>query len=215
MKRARSIAVGMLVLVVAAGCKSGTAGKLISVQIQPATINAVISTTVQFTATVTDTFNQGVTWSVVGGSANGAISASGLYTAPATVPTPAQVTIMAVSQKDKARTATAVVTVTATATPPVVTVLISPRAPQVANYGTQQFTATVSGVANTGVAWQVNGVTGGSQSLGFISSTGLYVAPGRVPTAPDGTGNVTTTTFLVTAVSQADLTASSSAAVTI
>ena len=130
---------------------------------------AVISTTVQFTATVTDTFNQGVTWSVVGGSANGAISASGLYTAPATVPTPAQVTIMAVSQKDKARTATAVVTVTATATPPVVTVLISPRAPQVANYGTQQFTATVSGVANTGVTWQVNGVMGGSQSLGFIS----------------------------------------------
>ena len=214
MKRTWSIAIGMLVFV-AAGCKSGTAGKVISVQIQPTSINAVISTTVQFTARVTDTFNQEVTWSVVGGSAKGTISASGLYTAPATVPTPAQVTIMAVSQKDKTRTATAVVTVTATATPPVVTVVISPRAPQVANYGTQQFTAVVSGVANTGVTWQVNGVMGGSQSLGFISSTGLYVAPGRVPTAPDGTGNVTTTTFLVTAVSQADVTASSSAAVTI
>ena len=58
-------------------------------------------------------------------------------------------------------------------------------------------------------------MTGGSRSLGFISSSGLYVAPGAVPTTPDGSGDVTTTTLLVSAVSQADLTASGSAVVTI
>jgi hypothetical protein len=215
MKRALSLALVMVVATLVAGCKSGTAGKVISVQILPTSISAVVSTTVQFTATVTDTFVQDVTWSVVGGSANGTISASGLYTAPTTVPTPAQVTVMAVSQKDKTRSTTAVVTVTATATPPTVTVTVSPDAPLIANYGTQLFAAVVSGTANTGVTWQVNGVTGGSRSLGFISAAGLYVAPGRVPTASDGAGNVTTTTFLVTAVSQADLTASGSASVTI
>jgi len=215
MKRRFSLGLIMLVSILAAGCKTGTAGKIISVQIQPTTVNAVISTTVQFTATVSDTFQQSVNWSIVGGSAGGTISASGMYTAPATVPTPAQVTIMAVSQKDTTKSATAVVTVTATATPPTIAVTVTPDSLAVANYGTQQFAASVSGTANTGVTWQVNGVTGGSRSLGFISSSGLYVAPGRVPTTPDGMGDVITTTFLVTAVSQADLTASGSATVTI
>src|SRR5262249_17458087 len=81
--------------------------------------------------------------------------------------------------------------------------------------GTQQFSASVSGTANTGVTWQVNGVTGGSRTAGFISGSGLYVAPGGVPTTPDGSGDVTTTTVLVTAVSQADLPASGSAVVTV
>jgi hypothetical protein len=215
MKLALSLAAVLVVVTLGAGCKSGTAGKVISVQISPTSINAVISTTVQFDATVSDTFNQDVAWSVVGGSANGTISATGLYTAPATVPTPAQVTVMAVSQKDKTRSGTAIVTVSATAIPPTITVVVSPDSPLLANYGTQQFMVAVAGTPNTGVTWQVNGVPGGSRSLGFISSTGLYVAPGRVPTTPDGTGDVTTTTFLVSAVSQADLTASGSARVTI
>src|SRR5262249_443062 len=147
MKRLISLGLLLLVSVLAIGCKTGTAGKVISVQVQPATVNAVISTTVQFTATVSDTFVQGVNWSVAGGSANGTIPGSGLYTAPAAVPTPAQVTIMAASQKDTTKSATAVVTVTATATPPTITVSVSPGALSLANYGTQQFTSTVSGSA--------------------------------------------------------------------
>ena len=60
-----------------------------------------IGTTVQFTATVTGTSNSAVTWQVngvTGGSAaTGTISATGLYTAPATLPSPNTVTISAVS----------------------------------------------------------------------------------------------------------------------
>ena len=60
-----------------------------------------MATTVQFGATVTNTANTAVLWQVngvTGGSAaNGTISTAGLYTAPATVPTPNVVSIAAIS----------------------------------------------------------------------------------------------------------------------
>ena len=94
-----------------------------------------------------------------------------------------------------------------------VTVTVSPKnpAPTVNNFATQQFTATVTGSSNTAVTWQVNTVAGGSQASGFISSSGLFVAPGGVPTQAGGL----TTTVKVTAVSQANAAMSDSATVTI
>ena len=62
-----------------------------------------VGLTTQLTATVTGTSNTAVTWEVngvVGGSpATGTISVTGLYTAPAVVPTANPVTISAVSQQ--------------------------------------------------------------------------------------------------------------------
>jgi hypothetical protein len=83
----------------------------------------------------------------------------------------------------------------------------------VANFGTQQFTANVTGTANTAVTWNVNGVTGGNQQLGFVSSSGLYVAPGGVPTKSNGSGGSVATSVTVSAVAQADNSASGSATV--
>jgi hypothetical protein len=214
MKRAYAL-LFLVGVTIFAGCKNGTAGQVVSVSIEPTGVNVMVGKMVQFTATVADTFNQAVTWSVVGGSANGTISSSGLFTAPASVPTPAQVTIMAVSQKDTTKSATATVTVTTTAGPSNVKVVVSPGAASVTNFGMQQFTAAVTGSTNAAVTWQVNGTTGGSQTLGFISAAGLYIAPGGVPTTSNGMGNNTTTTFTVTAVSQADNTASGSSTVTV
>jgi len=82
-------------------------------------------------------------------------------------------------------------------------------------FGTQQFSATVTGATNKAVNWEVNGVTGGSQATGFISSTGLFVAPGAVPTVSNGSGGTVLTTVTVAAVSQASASASGSTAVTI
>ena len=82
-------------------------------------------------------------------------------------------------------------------------------------FGTQQFSASVTGSSNTAVTWQVNGVTGGSRATGFVSSTGLFVSPSGVPTKSDGKGGAIPATVTVTAVSQADATASGSAIVTI
>jgi hypothetical protein len=61
----------------------------------------------QFSATVGNNTNPTVTWSVLGGSANGTISANGLYSAPSTVPNPSSVTVTATSsQAGNAGTAT-------------------------------------------------------------------------------------------------------------
>src|SRR5882757_5981884 len=72
--------------VLMAGCKSGTAGKVVTVTVDPSGVNVVIKKTVQFNATVKDTFNTAVTWTVAGGGGNGTISSTGLYTAPVAVP---------------------------------------------------------------------------------------------------------------------------------
>src|SRR4029077_6252485 len=60
---------------------------------------------------------------------------------------------------------------------------------------TQQFQATVTGASNTAVAWSVNAISGGSSSVGTVSATGLYTAPGVLPQSGSAT---------VTATSQAD-----------
>src|SRR5438105_619695 len=87
-----------------------------------------------------------------------------------------------------------------------VSVTASPTSATVAPGGTQQFTAMVQNTSNTAVTWQVNGMTGGNATVGTISSSGLYTAPGVVPNPA---------TVTVTAVSQADATKSASAQVTI
>lgn len=96
-----------------------------------------------------------------------------------------------------------------------VSVTVTPATPTVNNFATQQFTAAITGSTNTAVTWQVNAVAGGTQATGFISSSGLFVAPGAVPTKSDGSGNSVPTTVTVTAVSQANASASNSATVTI
>ncbi len=103
-----------------------------------------------------------------------------------------------------------------TITPPLnVHVTVTPPSATVSNFRTQQFTPNVTGTSNTAVTWEVNNVVGGSQKLGFISTSGLYVAPSGTPTKSDGQGDTITTTVTVKAVSQAQSTASGSATVTV
>lgn len=89
----------------------------VTVAVAPASAGLNTGATRQFTASVGGTANPAVAWSVagiVGGNpVVGTISASGLYTAPATVPAPATVTIRAASLADPAVGANATVTLTA------------------------------------------------------------------------------------------------------
>lgn len=87
-----------------------------------------------------------------------------------------------------------------------VTVSISPATATIQTGSMLQFTATVSNATNTAVTWQVNGTAGGSSAAGTISSGGLYSAPETLPNPASVT---------VTAVSQADTSASASAAITL
>src|SRR6266404_765341 len=201
------------VCVLLAGCASTSHNTPVAVAVSPTAASVVVTKTQQFTATVTGTSNTAVTWSAVGGTANGTISNAGLYTAPATVPNPPQVTVTATSQKDSTKTGSATLTVTTAAVAS--TVSVSPSAVSVANFGTQQFTAAVNGSPSMAVNWEVNGGAGGNQSVGFISTSGLYVAPSGVPTKSDGKGGSITTTVTITAVSQANAADSGNATVTI
>jgi hypothetical protein len=64
-----------------------------------------------------------------------------------------------------------------------VAVQMSPEQAQVGLGKTLQFTATVTGTSDNSVVWQVNGVGGGSSTVGTISA-GLYTAPTAIPKGP-------------------------------
>ncbi len=69
----------------------------------------------QFTATVNGSTNQSVTWAVTGGSANGTVDATGLYTTPAVSPNPPTATVTATSAAATAPGSTIVTVATPTA----------------------------------------------------------------------------------------------------
>src|SRR5208282_2341675 len=87
--------------------------------------------------------------------------------------------------------------------PPSVTVS---GASQVRLGSTVSFTATVSNLSNTAVNWQVNGIAGGSSTLGTITAAGVYTPPSTIPA---------TNTVNVTAVSVASPSVSGSAPLSI
>jgi|APFre7841882724_1041349.scaffolds.fasta_scaffold12036_2 serine protease len=89
----------------------------VTVTVSPSTASVSAGGGTQaFTATVANTSNTAVTWQVggvTGGNATvGTISTSGLYTAPATVPSSATVTVSAISKADNTRSGSAQVTIT-------------------------------------------------------------------------------------------------------
>ena len=93
-------------LVACGGGSSSSPPPAIGVTVSPSTVNTLYpnlsgapAQTQQFSATVSNSTNQTVTWAVTGGSANGTIDPnSGLYTAPSSLPNPnAAITITATS----------------------------------------------------------------------------------------------------------------------
>ena len=174
-----------LFMILAAGCGGNGSSNAkttnpVVVTLSPSTASVVTSNTVQFTAAVTGTKNTKVTWTTTAGT----ISDTGLFTAPAQVPDPATVTVTATSVANTTYAAAAQVTIQPGAS--AISVTLSPAAGTVANFGKLQFTATVTGDSNTAVTWYVNGIQGGSQSTGYISASGIFQAPGGVPTTISG-----------------------------
>ncbi len=177
----------------------------VQITLAPASANVTIHHSVQFTATVLNAANTAVTWAVnqiTGGSAAmGTITPQGLYTAPATFPGLATVTVTATSLADPKQSASAQVLLANG-----VTVSITPTQASLNLNSSLQFQATVTGTTNPGVNWSVDNVPGGNTTLGTITAQGVYTAPAAMPTPNPVT---------VTATSQADTTASASAMVTI
>jgi hypothetical protein len=212
MKRAFFLIASLAAFPVLNSCGSGSSGggtpppAPSSVTVTPASLMLNKGGMQTFTATVNGTNDQSVFWEIEeavpksGDSAHGAISTGGVYIAPATVPTPASVTIRALSAADPTKSGMATVTLQAG---PSTSVAISPGSGEVLTFGSIQFTATVTGNANTAVTWSVNGVTGGSPQTGSVTN-GLYKAPNSVPVLSSGNNSGQTTEVVITATSQAD-----------
>ena len=118
----------------------------ITVTISPVTVSLNVVTSTQITAAVSGGTNTVVTWqvnSITGGNDTiGTIDSSGVYYAPATVPSPATVNVTAVSYEDPILSATLTVTIL-----PAPTVAISPTSwtMTAGAANTETFTSTVTG----------------------------------------------------------------------
>jgi hypothetical protein len=66
-------------------------------------------------------------------------------------------------------------------TPSSVSVTVTPTTVSALLGTSQAFNATVNGATDTRVAWNVNGIPGGSSSVGFITLAGVYTAPQILP----------------------------------
>lgn len=197
---ARCLPLSVVCLLLACGgTKTITATSGIGITVSPARVSLQTNATQRFTATVTGTANTAVTWSSPAPAQNGTIDAAGLYTAPATVPSPPTVWIYVSSNADPTKKVSAAVTITAGSG---ISVIVSPATVSLQTNATQHFTATVAGTTNTAVTWSV---PGGAQN-GAIDSNGVYTAPTIVP-------NPATISVLATSI--ADPTKSASAAVTL
>jgi hypothetical protein len=165
---------------------------LVQVVVAPPAANLLTSGTLQFSAQVTGANDTAVLWSVQENASGGFVDASGLYTAPAAAGT---FHVVATSHADPTRSVSATVTVR----PPMVNVTMRPQSAKVNAGGTQQFTAQVSGTADTALLWSVQeGLSGGT-----VDATGLYTAPAAAGV------------FHLFATSHADPTRSASATVTV
>jgi hypothetical protein len=143
-----------------------------------------------FTATVSGTGSPStsVTWSVNGiaggNSTVGTIAANGaqtaLYSAPAFPPLPATVSVTATSVADTSKSGGASATISCSGINS-----ISPATASVSLGQTQTFTASFCVASGTVIAWDVNGISGGSTTVGTIaisgSYTALYTAPADLP----------------------------------
>ena len=118
----------------------------------------------QFTATVTGSSNNAVVWSVMEGSAGGAIDSTGKYTAPANSGT---FHVVATSAADARYSASREVSVNSVA------IAVSPGSADIEPGATQQFVATVTGTVYRDLIWSVEG----GEDAGTITNAGLYTAP--------------------------------------
>ena len=201
----------------------------VSVAISPPSVTLTPGQRTSFQAVVTNTPDTTATW-FVNGVLNGnstvgqicqtgsapcsattiPVSGSVDYLAPVSAPATSPVILTATSHADPSRSAAAEIFFQGASGS--VAVALSPQysflAPSTSTLSSQQFSATVTGAANTSVVWSVGSATPGAgcvgSACGSISAEGLYSAPTIAP-SPNA--------ISVTATSEADPTKSAFATI--
>lgn len=181
------VIVGSLVFLSACSSNGTPSGVPITVSVSatPTTLNPGQTSTL--TASVTNTSNTGVTWSISPnlGTLSSTTSNPTTYTAPATISATTPITITATSAASSGSSSSARVAVLG----PIVSLSISgaPAAPQTVNLNeTISITATPLNTGSTAVSWSLSGV--GSLS----SNTGSSITY-SAPVAGPGTATITAT----------------------
>ncbi len=186
----------------------------VSVAISPLTPTVQEGQTKQFTATVSGTSNQSVTWTVTCGVVScGTLSSNTsnptTYTAPGPPASNLTVTITARSTADPTKSASTTISV------PAISVSVSPNSASVVVSTTQNFTATARNdpSATPNVTWTLSGTGCSGATCGTLSATSsasgtpvVYTAPAAVPAPP---------TVTLTATSATDGTKTATATITV
>jgi IgGFc binding protein/PKD domain len=162
------------------GCSGGSPLQPpVTVSVTPATATLYDGQTQQFTATVTNTSNTAVTWTI-SPAGTGTISSSGLYAAPATISTQQTVTVTATSQANTAASASSTVTLMPKASQ---TISFTPPVSPV-TYGVSPITLTAT--ASSGLPVTFGVLSGpGTVSGSTLTITGV----GTVVVAANQAGN--------------------------
>jgi DNA-binding beta-propeller fold protein YncE len=208
----------------AMGCGS-SASSTVAITVTPTTVSVITNRTQLFSGAVTGSSNTAITWSLTcatGVSANtcGSIDATGLYTAPATIPTitssgtttiAPSVKVTATAQADTTKTAAATLTIVTG-----ISIAITPTSATVGTGETFSFTATVNnpGCNNVNstancltVTWSLSTtLTGIGAIVSNGADTGVYTAPTTVPSP---------STVIITATSASDTSVTATATVTV
>ncbi len=204
----------------ALGC-GGSSSSGVTISISPTTASVITNRTQLFSGLVSGSSNTAITWTLAcasGVTVNtcGSIDATGLYTAPATIPTTTSngtttiapaVIITATAQADTTKTSTATLTIITG-----ISIVITPTSATVGTGETFLFTATVNNpgcnITSTptcdNVTWSLSTTLTGIGTIG--ASTGVYSAPTTVPSP---------STVIITATSVSDTSVTATATVNI
>jgi len=155
----------------------------ITVAIAPNSGSVLLGNSLTFSATVTNTSDTSVSWSVNGISGGspqvGTISPDGLFTAPADLPTGGKVQITAISHADPSKSSSAGVTIASD-----ITVSLSPGSTSVELGALQSFQASItsSGKPDPAIRWSLAGAAC-PNNCGTVDANGNYTAPAILPSA--------------------------------
>jgi hypothetical protein len=153
----------------------------VAVTVSTTSNSVLLGNSVTFTATVTNTADTTVSWSVSGvaggNSTLGIITSSGVYTAPADLPSPTVVQVTATSHADPTKSGSANETIISD-----ITQALSPNPASVELGAAQAFHATVtsSGHPDLAIRWSVSGAACPG-ACGAVDSAGNYTAPQNLP----------------------------------
>src|SRR5260370_351335 len=158
-----------------------------AVSVTPTSESVLLGNQATFTATVTNTSDTTVSWSVngvAGGNATvGTITFGGLYTGPAELASRGTVQVTATSLADSAKFSTATLAITSD-----IALNLSPSPASLELGATQTFRATVtsSGHPDASIRWSLSGPACAT-GCGPVDASGNYTAPRTLPPPPTPT----------------------------